>query len=259
MIRVNPCVRFFASVTVAASLYAQPPAGRGGPPPSPRAAAPIDLTGYWVSIVSEDWRFRMFTPPKGDSFGVPLNAEGSKIVQAWDPANDEAAGEQCKSYGMPAIMRVAGRFHITWDNDTTLKIEADAGTQTRLVHFGGTAPAGLLPSLQGYSVASWSRQLPRSRGGEGQPVAADTKGGSLKVVTTNLKPGYLRKNGAPYSAKTTVTEYYDIVHEPDGNDWSVVKTLVDDPVYLTRTFVTSTNLRKQRDASGWNPTACTAK
>ena len=244
---------------LSSAAWAQPQAGRGGPPPNPKAAAAIDLTGYWVSVVSEDWRFRMFTPPKGDFAGVPLNAEGTKLGNAWDPAKDEAAGQQCKSYGMPAIMRVAGRFHITWDNDTTLKIETDAGTQTRLLHFNATPPAGLAPSLQGFSAASWNRTLARSRGGEGQPGAGPSSGGSLKVVTTNLLPGYLRKNGAPYSDKTSVTEYFDVVREPDGNDWVVVKTLVDDPTYLTRIFVTSTNLKKQRDSSGWDPTRCSAK
>ena len=134
-------LRFFLLPVLGVAAWAQgPPQGRGGPPPTPRAGAPVDLTGYWVSIVTEDWRFRMFTPPKGDFAGVPLNAEGTKVGQAWDPAKDEAAGQQCKSYGMPALMRVAGRFHVTWDNDTTLKIEADSGTQTRLLHFGA-APA----------------------------------------------------------------------------------------------------------------------
>ncbi len=202
----------------------------------------------------------MFTPPKkGDFAGVPLNAEGTKLGQAWDPAKDEAAGQQCKSYGMPAIMRLAGRFHITWDNDTTLKIETDAGTQTRLLHFGATPAAGVAPSLQGFSAASWIRTAARSRGGEGQPPAGAPAGGSLQVVTTNLLPGYLRKNGAPYSEKTSVTEYFDIVREPDGNDWIIVKTLVNDPTYLTRTFVTSTNLKKQRDSAGWDPTVCSAR
>jgi hypothetical protein len=260
MILTRTWLRFFLLPVLGVAAWAQgPPQGRGGPPPTPRAGAPVDLTGYWVSIVTEDWRFRMFTPPKGDFAGVPLNAEGTKVGQAWDPAKDEAAGQQCKSYGMPALMRVAGRFHITWDNDTTLKVEADSGTQTRLLHFG-SAPAQLgPPSLQGYSTAAWSRTTARSRGGEGQPVAQDPRGGWLKVVTTDLLPGYLRKNGAPYSNRTTVTEYYDLLHEPDGNDWIVVKTLVDDPVYLTRTFITSTNLRRQRDAAGWNPSACTAR
>lgn len=253
-------VLLFTALALSAMAWAQPPGGRGAPPPNGRAGAAIDLTGYWVSVVSEDWRFRMFTPPKGDFAGVPLNAEGTKVGQTWDPAKDEAAGQQCKSYGMPAIMRVPGRFHVTWDNDMTLKIEADAGTQTRLLHFDATQPpAGLAPSIQGYSVASWNRTLARSRGGEGQPGAGPSSGGSLKVVTTNLLPGYYRKNGPPYSDKTSVTEYFDIVREPDGNDWVIIKTLVTDPTYLTRVFVTSTNLKKQRDASGWEPSPCSAQ
>src|SRR5262249_16254037 len=162
-----------------------------------------------VSIVSEDWRFRMFTPAKGDFPGFPLNAEGTKIANAWDPAKDEAAGNQCKSYGAAAIMRVPGRFHITWDNDTTLHLATHARTQTRLLHFGGTAPQGGAPQWQGYSTAEWQRTRNRSRGGEGQPAASDSSGGTLKVVTTNLRAGYLRKNGVPYSERAVVTEYYD--------------------------------------------------
>ena len=233
--------------------------GRGGPPPPPRQAAPIDLTGYWVSIVTEDWRFRMFTAPKGDFAGVPLNQEGQRVGREWDPVKDEAAGDQCKAYGAAAIMRVPGRFHITWENDTTLKIETDAGMQTRLLHFNTPPPAGTAASWQGYSNATWERSLNRSRGGEGQPGAAAPSGGSLKVVTTNLKAGYLRTNGAPYSDRTTVTEYYDVLHMPNASTWIVVKTIVEDPVYLTQPFITSTNLRKQADNAGWNPAACSAR
>ena len=123
--------------------------------PAPRAAAPIDLTGYWVSVVTEDWKFRMVTPPKGNYSGVPLNAEGRKVADTWDPAKDEASGNQCRSYGAAGLMRVPGRLHITWDNDTTMKVEADAGTQTRVFHFGGTVPQGTEPSWQGYSIAGW--------------------------------------------------------------------------------------------------------
>src|SRR5437764_3573240 len=90
---------------------------------SARAAAPIDLTGYWVSVVTEDWRYRMLTPFKGDYPGIPLNAEGKKTADAWDPAKDEAGGGQCKAYGAAAVLRVPGRLHITWQDDETLKIE----------------------------------------------------------------------------------------------------------------------------------------
>ena len=135
--------------------------GRGGPPQTPRAAAAIDMTGYWVSVVTEDWKFRMVTPPKGSFGGVPLNPEGRRVANTWDPAKDEAAGQQCRSYGAAALMRVPGRLHITWENDTTLRIDTDAGTQSRVFHFGGSPPPAAEPSWQGYSVAEWEYAAPR--------------------------------------------------------------------------------------------------
>src|ERR1700709_610918 len=107
------------------ALFAQR-GGRGGPAPqlqTAKAAAPIDVTGYWVSIVTEDWRYRMVTPAKGDYQAVPMNADARKIADAWDPAADEAAGNQCRSYGAAAIMRVPGRIHISWQDDKTLRLD----------------------------------------------------------------------------------------------------------------------------------------
>jgi hypothetical protein len=231
--------------------------GRGGPPRSPKDSAPIDLTGYWVSVVTEDWRFRMVTPPKGDFPDVTtLNAAGKAAANAWDPAKDEATGAQCKGYGAASLMRVPSRYHITWQDDNTLKIEADSGTQTRLLHFGGAKPSGP-PSLQGYSAAAW--QMATGVAGKAAQKGGVARGGSLKVVTTNLTPGYLQKNGVPYSDQTTVTEYFDVVNESDGEQWMIVKGIVEDPVYLTGPFLSSPNLKKQRDASGWKPTPCTVR
>jgi hypothetical protein len=239
--------------------------GRGGPPPgpppAPRAAAPVDFTGYWVSVVTEDWRWRMVTPAKGDFASVPLNAEGKRVGETWDPARDEAAGQACRAYAAPGLMRLPGRLHITWHDDRTLKIEADTGMQTRLFHFGGTPPAGVPPTWQGYSVARWEPPLR----GTGLPFAAlgatreGMRGRSLEVTTTNLRPGYLRKNGAPFSADTVLREYYDLSTQPSGDTWFVVTTIVEDPTYLTEPFVTSTDFKKQSDASGWNPTPCSAR
>jgi hypothetical protein len=225
--------------------------GGGEAPQTARAAAPFDMTGYWVSIVTEDWRWRMVTPAKGDFASIPTNPAGTEVGQQWDPAKDEAAGEQCKSYGAPAIMRVPGRLHITWQDDTTLKVETDAGQQTRLFHFDSFQPPTGPPSWQGNSVANW--ELAGARRG-GPPA-----GGSLKVVTTGIRPGYIRKNGYPYSDKTTVAEYYDRTNEPNGDSWLVVTTIVNDPVYLAQEFVTSTHFKKQADATGWNPQPCTAR
>jgi hypothetical protein len=230
-----------------------------------KAAAPVDLTGYWVSIVTEDWRYRMLTPKKGDFASVPLNAEGRRVGDAWDPAKDEAAGEQCKSYGAPAIMRVPGRVHLDWQDELTLKVETDAGIQTRLFHFGpGQPPAGP-PTLQGYSAATWDAPPPPQNAAAQNNVAggataeAQPRGGSLKVVTNHLKAGYLRKNGVPYSANALLTEYYTRTNEPNGDSWLIVTTIVDDPQYLNLPFLTSTHFKKQRDASGWMPSACTAR
>ena len=227
-------------------------AGRGGPPPTAKAAAAFDMAGYWVSIVTEDWRWRMF-PNKGDYGGVPLNAEARKIADAWDPAKDEAAGEQCKAYSAPNIMRIPGRLHVTWQDDQTLKIETDAGKQTRLFHFADAPAAGANP--QGISKAEWEFAGP----GLGFAIAGDrrgSQGGSLKVTTTNLRPGYLRRNGVPYSASAKLTEYYDLVKQPNGDTYLVLTTTVEDPTYLTQPLITAVHFKKQADATGWNPAPC---
>lgn len=271
--------------------------GGGGAPQTPEQQAPLDLTGYWVSLVTEDWRFRMVTPAKGDYASVPLTGAGRALADQWDPDKDIAAGQQCKSYGAAGLMRVPTRLHITWADPNTLKIETDAGTQTRLLHFGNPAPPGD-NSLQGFSVASWEG-VGRGgrgfgggggRGGGGAPAAPNAavaaglpagtlptapanapaappagrggaiRPGSLKVVTTHLSPGYLRKNGVPYGANTVLTEYFDRTYEPNGDSLLIVATIVNDPEYLTGEFITSTHFKKLPDSGpGWNPTPCEAK
>ncbi len=215
-----------------------------------KADAPEDLTGYWVSLVTEDWRYRMLTPPKGDYEGVPLSAEGKKSADAWDPAADTTAGNQCKAYGAAAIMRVPGRLHITWQDDSTLRIDLDAGTQTRLVHFGGKAPAAEAPQWQGHSSADWVLM------GDGR---SPPRGGYLKVETTRMRAGYLRKNGVPYSANAVLTEYFTRVNESTGESYLIVTSVVNDPQYLVAPFTTSTHFKNLADASGWRPTSCKAK
>jgi hypothetical protein len=246
-------------LTVAPFSYAQARGQRGGQrgaPPTPRSSAPADLTGYWISVITEDWEFRMLTPPKGEFGGlgsIPINDEGRRVANTWDPAKDEAAGEQCKAYGAAAIMRAPGRLHITWEDDNTLRIDTEAGTQTRLMRFGGAKPANAERTWQGSSVAEWETAGGRGRGGNA------ATGGTLKVATTNMRPGYLRKNGAPYSANASLTEYYDRYTGPNGDEWLVITTIVDDPQYLSQTFVTSTNFKKLPDATGWNPSPCSAR
>ena len=248
-----PLVALLAVTSLSMAAKAQPQ-GRGGPAAAnAKAAAPLDLTGYWVSVVNEDWRSRMVTPPKGDYRGVPITREALEIVNAWDPAADETAGNQCKSYGAAAIMRVPGRLHITWQDDNTLRVDIDAGTQTRLFRFGPPATPKGKPAWQGDSSAQWERP---GRGGGPGPAASP--GGSLSVVTTNMRAGYLRKNGVPYSEAARVTEHFDVASHGNGEQLLVVTTVVDDPRYLLQPFVVSSHFKKEADGSKWDPTPCSS-
>ena len=238
-------------VAGASTAHGRQAAGRGAAPapPTPRATAPIDLTGYWVAVITEDWRWRMVTPAKGDYASIPLNVAGKDLADTWDPARDEAAGEQCKAYGAPGLMRGPTRLRISWLDDTTLKLETDYGMQTRLLHF--RAPrATAAPSRQGVTTAQWV--LAGGRGGAKRP-------GSLKSVTTRLLPGYLRKNGVPYSANTVFTEYWDVIPGPNDSQWLVVTNTVEDPANLQVPWVTSVNFRKEPDGAKWDPTPCSAR
>ena len=179
-----------------ASAFAQPQ-GRGGAAPpaaaNARAQAPYDLSGYWVSMVTDDWRYRMLTPPKGNADYMPVNAEARTMMDAWDPAKDEASGEACRGYGAGGIMRLPGRLHITWEDDNTMKMDIDTGTQTRRFVFGAPTPASE-PSWQGSSTSRW--MFPPGARGRG---AEKPQTGQLVVTTTRMRPGYLRKNGVPYT------------------------------------------------------------
>ena len=257
-----------------ARLAAQIPRDQIGvqqlPSKTPRSAAPKDYTGYWVSVVTELWRYRMMVPDKNDFQFVPLNPEGRKLADTWDPAKDQAAGVACKSYAAPAIMQVPGRIHIYWQDDNTLRIDTDSGTQTRLFHFGGTAAESEAASWQGYSAASWEGQeFVDTRDGQGGPVL-DSKGNLLprrelrpadflKVVTSKMRPGYLQKNGVPYSANAKLEEFYDTFTDPySNNTWLTVTTVTTDPQYLWEPLFTHAHFKKVADATGWDPTQCRA-
>ena len=311
--RFVPAVRwapFATALALAATASAQPPpAGPAASAPrTARGAARADLSGNWVAQVTEDWRWRMITPPKGDYASVPLNAEGRKIADGWDLTRDNAAGEQCRAFGAGGIMRQPTRLKIAWADDDTLRVETDAGQQTRLFHFAkGRAPAAER-SWQGDSAAEWQAAAPPGGffgfGGPppdgGAPPGAPPAGGqlatappasaaaaraapsgapsaarpaakpaaapsaappsvpphaSLKVVTTRLRSGYLRKNGVPYSEDAVITEYYDRL-TMFGNEYLQVTTVVVDPKYLTGPFVVSNQFKREPDGSKWRPTPC---
>jgi hypothetical protein len=266
-------------LTTPTRMYAQGKGGKGGgkggdgaaaAPQNAKAMAPIDLTGYWVSVITEDWRYRMVTPSKGDFQGVPMTGAARTVANAWDPEKEQSSGGACKAYGAPGLMRLPGRLHITWLDDNTLKMDTDIGKQTRLFHFGDWKSPGGPPTIQGDSIADWEGAGGGGRGGRGGGGGGGARGGrgsglpsdaSLKVLTTNLTGGFLRKNGVPYSDKTSVTEYWDLMTEPNGAQMVVVTISTTDPTYLTRPFVVSSQYKKEPGDTNakWEPTECSAK
>lgn len=245
----------------AAPAGAREPGGRlRGPPPSARESAQVDLTGYWVALVTEDWLWRMITAPRGDATSVPLSAEGRRGAAAWDREKDEADGEACRPFGAAGLMRMPLRLHISWQDGDTLKIETDAGRQARLLHFGGTAPAAA-PSWQGVTRAQWTGPAPGAFDLKalvsGRPPVPRTGPpmGSIKAVTTNLRAGYLRKNGLPYSEHTRLTEYFSRV-SAFGRDYLTVLSIVHDPTNLSSDFITSSQFEREPDGARWNPSPC---
>ena len=193
------------SALVAAALPALPRLGAQRPPapqaPARRAPAQpaispaVGIGGHRRVAVAYGLRRR------GDYTSIPLSDEGRRVAFSWDPGTDGS----CKAYGAAGLMRMPTRLNITWVGDDALKVETDAGQQTRLLQFAARVPPGAR-SLQGFSVAEWEPigGPGAGRGGRGGAAPPPT---SLKVVTTNLLEGWLRSNGVAYSDATTLTEY----------------------------------------------------
>jgi hypothetical protein len=297
-VAVRGCILTFALLAASTQthrLAAQ--VAQGAPPPpavqqTPRQASPVDFTGTWASVVTEDWQWRFVTPIVGDYTGIPLNSVGDKTARAWNHDADLKAGEQCKAFGAAAINRLPTRMQVSWVDDSTMKLEWDLGTQSRLVYFDKSKRPEGPPSYQGHAIGEWI-DLPAATGrgggggaagaaapaagaagaappagraggapaqaggraGRGAAAPAERAGG-LRIVTTNLKAQYLRQNGVPVSEKAVVTEFLDIVPAPDGSQWLVLKTQVDDPTYLSGWYQVSSQFKKEANNSKWAPTPC---
>jgi hypothetical protein len=218
------------------ALNREPSSFSRKPQPVVKAGPAFSLKGRWVAVVSEDWRFRMVVPPKGDYDSVPINVAGRKLADQWDPERDQANGDACKAYGIGNIMRMPLRLDISELPDGSWRMETDHGRQVRVLHFGPVEPAATR-SWQGDSVAQWDGNL-------------------LKVVTRTMRAGYLRTNGVPYSESAVVTE--TIMRHPDGagGEWFTVSTTVDDPTYLYEPFTTSSSFKRLADPNEWRPGPC---
>ncbi|HEX4049521.1 MAG TPA: hypothetical protein VHY19_01390 [Steroidobacteraceae bacterium] len=246
--------------------------GAGAAPPSAQAQAPYDPSGYWVSLITQNWRFRMVAKGPGDYIGAPINAEAKKVADAWTPAAAAAAARTCEAYGGAIIMWLPERLHISWQDANDLRVDTDAGMQTRVLHFMSAAggaragaeaagpaqpPADMQPSRQGYSVARWVLPAGAQRGGRPAAVGAP-RYGSLQVTTDHMLPGLLAKNGIPYDGNAKKTEWWDLRKESTGEQWLSISTTVLDPHYLTRPYIYDPVFQKEPDGAKWDPSPCSA-
>ena len=259
---VHACARLLSCCRVAIAALAQrcrcsrqrPPgaAGRGrGGPRRPAGRRPTAARrrrstsrGYWVSLVTDDWRYRMLTPPKGNADYMPVNAEARRVMDEWDPAKDEAGGEACRGYGAGGVMRLPGRLHITWENDNTLKMDIDAGTQTRRFVFGAAPRRAAEPSWQG-SPRRRAGCFPgrRGRGAERPPRSA-------RRDDDAPASGLPAEERHPLQRQRT---YHRVLRAPrrdEAQEYLAVTTMVDDPQYLALPYIKTYEYKKQPDASG---------
>jgi hypothetical protein len=245
--------------------------GRGA-----QAAAPVDLTGYWVSIVTEDWIERMSpdSPPSGTGGGIGGfgggggggRGRGGGVGAPGGGAPAAVTSDPCRVYAAGGSLRVPGRLHITWADENTLKVEMDAGTQTRLFHFNVAQPEAGAKSLQGYSIATWDTGGGGggfggfggggggARGGGGRGGGAP-RWGSLKVVTTNLSGGYLLSSRDTYSENATLTENFTR-HSDFGTEYFTATVIIDEG---GRQRITSSTFKREADGSKFEPTGCDIK
>ena len=97
-----------------------------------------------------------------------------------------------------------------------------------------------------------STGLPADRA---QPARRHARAGRSRSSPRICGRATCGRTACPTAPAPPFEEYFDVRTERNGDTWFVVTTIVEDPEYLTTPFVTSTDFKKQPDATGWNPTA----
>ncbi len=222
---------------------------------SPTAAAPVDLTGVWVSVVSEDWLQRMLMPPRGDYAGVPLSLEGRRVANLWDPANQAMDG--CKPFGAPALMRIPaerswqGYSHAEWEQliqrggqggglvpppPRAGRVEVDAvgvrtGARQKMIRratlwltmlTAALAPAALVAQAADPLVGVWNVDIFKSTYVTGQPpvrrvIAFDRSGDALHFTQETTNQGF----------NTSETIKIEFTAKLDGKDYPIMNSGLD--------------------------------
>jgi uncharacterized membrane protein YgcG len=189
------------------------------------AFAQMDLVGEWANLFHEDAPERLGGPDIGDYAGMPLNEAARMKADAWNADVLSEPERQCIPHPAdysprgPAMVQiwkeldplsrelVALRTHISWQ-----------GPERYIWMDGRPHPDEFAAhTWQGFSTGEWLGQV-------------------LKVTTTHLKMGWIRRNGIPRSDQAELTEYF----HRHGNylTWTVI---INDPIYLTEPMVRSSD------------------
>ena len=256
------CVQAMRSAEAAAGQrlhQVRRPGGGGGAVCGARGNAPIDLTGYWVSVIAEDWEFRMVTPDKGIFDTLTLNNEGRRVGNTWDPAKDEAAGEQCRGYGAGNIMRFPhaftspGRTTRHFDSIPTPERKLDSSTSVL------PAPANTEPSWQGYSVAEWERRAGARGGARGSGLQHRPERESQSRDHALASRATSERTALPTAIAPSSPSIMTSIHCPTAISGSRSPRKSTTPCTFRGLYVTTSDFKKLPDATGWNPTPCSAR
>jgi hypothetical protein len=185
------------------------------------AEAQIDLAGMWGQRFHEDSPERGGGPEIGDYTGLPVNDAARLRADSWTASKWTMPERQCEphpaDYGPrgPASLRIESVVDPISQDVAEWHVTIMWQLQRRIIYMDGRPhpSAHAQHSWQGFSTGEWEN-------------------GMLKVTTTHLKEGWVRRNGLPRSDKATLTEYFI-----RNDDYLTLVTIVDDPVYLTEPLV----------------------
>lgn len=183
--------------------------------------AQADLAGMWAQRFHEELPERGAGPEIGDYAGLPVNDAARLRADSWDAAKWTIPERQCEPHPAdyaprgPASLRIGRTVDPISQDVVSWDITIMWSLSYRSIYMDGRPRPSryALHSWQGFSAGEW-------------------EGDMLKVTTTHLKEGWVRRNGLPRSDRATVIEYF-IRNE----DYLTLATVVVDPVYLTEPLV----------------------
>ena len=191
---------------------------------STQANAQFDISGNWRALIHEDQPERIPGPDIMEYVGLPINEAARIAGMSWDPAQLAMPEFQCRphpsDYGSRhSNLRVWQEVDSASQRTTAWRTHREWQEPERTIHMDQRErPASYAPhTWQGFSLGTWD-------------------GNMLNILTTDLKRGYIRRNGIPRSDEGELQEHY-IRHD----EFLTIIAVVKDPVYLTEPFIRSSN------------------